>query len=1029
MVDILAIGTGAVNAYRQALSTTSNNIANVNTPGYSRRELILGQSAPVERGAFTFGSGAQAETVARAYNEFVERSLRDATSGYENNTPIVEFASKIVDAVATESASLSGAIDEFFNKAQTLTTDPSSKIFRSEFLSAASSVEARFNELSLQVDQIADEASEVYKTSINEFNALSEQLLIVNRRLAAKTDVSDQAPGLLDERDSILRDMAKLTEIGVIELTNGQVSVNLGGSGRGSLVVTPTLQNDIGMLPEAYSLTDIGALVIDPGGVNRPLPKDVGGYLGGMLAVSSDVLSPMISGLDHLAVTFANEVNLVHRSGLDLQGDFGEDLFSAPISFTASTNTAVGDLTVEARVIDSSQLKSEPYKLMYREHSNSWDVRNATTNEYVGQINHGGESEFLGMSITLIGSPVNGDTIYLAPEARPAKTFNLLIDDEDRVAVAASMRTMPSTDNSSLIDTSLAVIDRESGFFHGIEVKNETDASYREDFYLSAGGSQPAFQVLKGTSKADLQFNLGADQHLHLFSKEGVYVAGTRTLTAAEANRYIAADDGFGDGSFSTKYFNKEGDEAYLNTTIQFGVSSKTEARLVHSVIPETSARVSEQLQEPASLISSSLKPVENGTLVPETFIEDGALTFTFEQFDPNDVNADENGFVSKSFKLTELELQATERMSAALMAEYLNNELSREGVTGVSASATNILRVNNIDLTQSLSINNVEIVVNPQGDLKTLVNSINEASLTTKVEAVRTSESSMVLRNISGHDGENIELGAPGEGDTTTALGMAPGIFAGNYEIKTTGVLTDSTTGDLAEERISLVLTDIGAPSDLEKIGFSTDILIDGAAPDDLAVFVSGRGKYDATIRVTKTDDMATEPFPADSFRVDFTSDTIYTITDLATDTVVSTRLFDPAASIKYQGINLMFSSTPKSGDSFNVTENRDGIGSNENFLRLIDLGKRPILNGQSFSEAYRDLVSGVGNRHRVAELNRDAMQVLRNQAEASRESTVGVNLDEEAADLIRYQQAYQAAAQVIQLSQRMFDALVQMR
>ena len=123
------------------------------------------------------------------------------------------------------------------------------------------------------------------------------------------------------------------------------------------------------------------------------------------------------------------------------------------------------------------------------------------------------------------------------------------------------------------------------------------------------------------------------------------------------------------------------------------------------------------------------------------------------------------------------------------------------------------------------------------------------------------------------------------------------------------------------------------------------------------------------------------------------------------------------------------MFSSTPKSGDSFNVTENRDGIGSNENFLRLIDLGKRPILNGQSFSEAYRDLVSGVGTRHRVAELNRDAMQVLRNQAEASRESTVGVNLDEEAADLIRYQQAYQAAAQVIQLSQRMFDALVQMR
>ena len=65
MVDILAIGSGAVNAYRQALATTSNNIANVNTPGYSRRELKIGESFPVEEGVFSFGSGAQAEAVAR----------------------------------------------------------------------------------------------------------------------------------------------------------------------------------------------------------------------------------------------------------------------------------------------------------------------------------------------------------------------------------------------------------------------------------------------------------------------------------------------------------------------------------------------------------------------------------------------------------------------------------------------------------------------------------------------------------------------------------------------------------------------------------------------------------------------------------------------------------------------------------------------------------------------------------------------------------------------------------------------------
>ena len=126
MVDILAIGSGAVNAYRQALSTTSNNIANVNTPGYSRRELRIGESFPVEEGIFSFGSGSQAEAVARAYDEFVERSLRDAISDLEANDPVIEYTNRLVDIMGTDTVSVSSAIDNFFNAAEQLSTDPSS---------------------------------------------------------------------------------------------------------------------------------------------------------------------------------------------------------------------------------------------------------------------------------------------------------------------------------------------------------------------------------------------------------------------------------------------------------------------------------------------------------------------------------------------------------------------------------------------------------------------------------------------------------------------------------------------------------------------------------------------------------------------------------------------------------------------------------------------------------------------------------------------------------------------------------------
>ena len=157
MVDILSIGSGAVTAYRQALSTTSNNIANVNTPGYSRRELKIGESFPVEEGIFSFGSGAQAERVGRAYDEFIERALRDATSDLEVNDPVIEYANRIVDIMGTESISLANAMDDFFNAAEQLSTDPKSAPLRTDFLNAGEAVAARVTEIALQVATLATE--------------------------------------------------------------------------------------------------------------------------------------------------------------------------------------------------------------------------------------------------------------------------------------------------------------------------------------------------------------------------------------------------------------------------------------------------------------------------------------------------------------------------------------------------------------------------------------------------------------------------------------------------------------------------------------------------------------------------------------------------------------------------------------------------------------------------------------------------------------------------------------------------------
>jgi len=115
--------------------------------------------------------------------------------------------------------------------------------------------------------------------------------------------------------------------------------------------------------------------------------------------------------------------------------------------------------------------------------------------------------------------------------------------------------------------------------------------------------------------------------------------------------------------------------------------------------------------------------------------------------------------------------------------------------------------------------------------------------------------------------------------------------------------------------------------------------------------------------------------------------------------------------------------------GDVFNIDGNQDGLGNNVNMLDMVDLAKRPVTEGKTIHNAYVDHINDVGNLAQQATITQSALKVVNDQAVASRDKVAGVNLDEEAAALVRYQQAYQAAAKALQVSGQLFDAVVQIR
>lgn len=144
----------------------------------------------------------------------------------------------------------------------------------------------------------------------------------------------------------------------------------------------------------------------------------------------------------------------------------------------------------------------------------------------------------------------------------------------------------------------------------------------------------------------------------------------------------------------------------------------------------------------------------------------------------------------------------------------------------------------------------------------------------------------------------------------------------------------------------------------------------------------------------------------------------------------------YDPAKGINLfptpggmsTGYNVQFSGKAKTGDTFVIEFNTDAVGNNINALELGELQSRATLdNGTSnYNEVYSQLVSRVGSKTHELDVNREAQGILYAQAKAQREAVSGVNLDEEAADLVRYQQAYQANAKVISAASEMFDTLI---
>lgn len=181
-------------------------------------------------------------------------------------------------------------------------------------------------------------------------------------------------------------------------------------------------------------------------------------------------------------------------------------------------------------------------------------------------------------------------------------------------------------------------------------------------------------------------------------------------------------------------------------------------------------------------------------------------------------------------------------------------------------------------------------------------------------------------------------------------------------------------------------------------------------------------------TISAATVSASATDPNLTNPVTIVFSSPTTYSVVGAVTGTPSAGLTYTSGQAISFNGWTTKLTGTPAAGDTFTISPNSGGVGDNRNALLLANVQNAQSLDSgrTTVGGAYGSMVADVGTRSKQAELANTAQTALLKQSQAARDAVSGVNLDEEAANMVRFQQAYQASAKVIGTASTLFNSLL---
>ena len=326
------IALNALQAQQVGMQTTANNVANLNTPGYSREVPVLEEADPFVQGTLVFGGGVKVNGIQSLRDSLLDLQISDETQQQGNAQAYVYAMNQVQTLFPDDTTGIGQQMSAFFQSLNNLSTDPSDPTLRQGVLTAAQNMATSFNNTAQQLGNVRQQLDSDVQQQVAEVNQISQQIATINTKLAEVHDGTSEYGAFVDQRSALIQQLSGLIDV-------SQVNDGI------SLTITTKKGVPLVVDGQAYDLST----ALNTDGVQhvysaqgQDITDDIsGGQLGGTLAARDQAVPSLQTQLDMLAGGLVAGLNHAQSLGTDLYGYTGGDLFNPITGTGAAVNMAL----------------------------------------------------------------------------------------------------------------------------------------------------------------------------------------------------------------------------------------------------------------------------------------------------------------------------------------------------------------------------------------------------------------------------------------------------------------------------------------------------------------------------------------------------------------------------------------------------------------------------------------------------------------------------------------------------------------